>query len=87
MDYSKQCGFLIHLFRSRCKIEQKEAEIVAIESAVQELIHKILRSVEEEYSWFKISRIVPSGSFYEGTKIGNIDEFDYMFVFASTFRR
>ncbi|XP_063427470.1 uncharacterized protein LOC134710977 [Mytilus trossulus] len=79
-DYSKHFGFLKHHFRDQCQIRQKEAEIVAIESAVHELIHKILQLVEEECSWFKISRILPSGSFYEGTKIGNLDEFDYMIV-------
>ncbi|XP_071163881.1 uncharacterized protein [Mytilus edulis] len=80
MAYSKQCGFLRNLVRNQCQIEQKEVEIVAIESGLQELIHKILFAVEKEYSWFKISRILPSGSFYEGTKIGNLDEFDYMIV-------
>ncbi|XP_063429590.1 uncharacterized protein LOC134712202 [Mytilus trossulus] len=80
MAYSNQCGFLRNLVRNKCQIEQKELETVAIESAVKELIHKILRSVETEYPCFKISKIVPSGSFYEKTKIGNLDEFDYMIV-------
>ena len=52
-------------------------EIKDIQTAVEEAVSSLLRSVAASDARFA-SKLTPSGSFYEGTKIRQPDEFDFM---------
>ena len=60
-------------------------EVVEIQTSVERLLKGLLSVVEEELPFYKTT-LVESGSFYEGTKVGQPDEFDY-FVQLDNFSR
>ena len=51
-------------------------EVVEIQTSVERLLKSLLSVVEKELPFYKTT-LVKSGSFYEGTKVGQPDEFDY----------
>lgn len=51
-------------------------EVNLIQSRVREVITSILLEVRKENPFFRTT-LINSGSFYEGTKVGQPDEFDY----------
>ncbi|XP_062606263.1 uncharacterized protein LOC134268079 isoform X2 [Saccostrea cucullata] len=75
-----QRAFLKHLYKSRCKLQEEEDTMKFIESCVRDFVAKTCYLVGEAKPIFKISQNIPSGSFYEGTKIGKTDEFDFMVI-------
>ncbi|XP_062618138.1 uncharacterized protein LOC134279740 [Saccostrea cucullata] len=75
-----QRAFLRHLYKSRCKLQEGESTIKFIESGVRDFVAKTCDLVGEVKPVFQISQIIPAGSFYEGTKIGRTDEFDFMVI-------
>ncbi|XP_062606273.1 uncharacterized protein LOC134268086 [Saccostrea cucullata] len=75
-----QRAFLKHLYKSRCKLQEEEDTTKLIESCVRDFVAKTCNLVGEAKPVFKISQIIPSGSFFEGTKIGKTDEFDFMVI-------
>lgn len=75
-----QRAFLRHVFRTRCIMKEKSDEKRDIESGVHDIVEEILHAVGQTNPEFQFSKILPSGSFYEGTKIGCLNEFDYMVV-------
>ena len=60
-------------------------EVVEIQTSVERLLKSLLSVVEKELPFYKTT-LVKSGSFYEGTKVGQPDEFDY-FVQLDNFSR
>lgn len=54
-----------------------DKEIKDIQKAVEEAVSSLLKSVAASDVRFA-SKLTPSGSFYEGTKIRQPDEFDFM---------
>jgi len=56
------------------------SEVADIESAVVQVCYRILEEVYELDNRFKTSRVLKTGSFYDGTKISKPNEFDLMAV-------
>ena len=51
-------------------------EITDIQVSVENFLKALLLDVEKDFPFFKTT-LINSGSFYEGTKVGKPDEFDY----------
>ena len=51
-------------------------EVTEIQKSVENVLKHLLLEVEKENPFFKTT-LINSGSFYEGTKVGEPDEFDY----------
>ena len=60
-------------------------EVVEIQTSVERLLKGLLSVVEKKLPFYKTT-LVESGSFYEGTNVGQPDEFDY-FVQLDNFSR
>jgi hypothetical protein len=43
---------------------------------IQIIVQALLRELGDTNPIFRISKIIPTGSFYENTKVGSPDEFD-----------
>lgn len=74
--------FVKYVYGTRCKF-QNDADKLAmsdIEAGIRTIIKDILESIKETVPTFEMSDVIPTGSFYEGTKIGAPDEFDFMIV-------
>ena len=54
-------------------------EVNLIQSCVRKVIRSILLEVRRENPFFR-TRLINSGSFYEGTKVGQPDEFDFFIL-------
>ena len=72
--------YLTSLDRTRAKFDASASEVADIESAVVQVCYRILEEVYELDNRFKTSRVLKTGSFYEGTKISEPNEFDLMAV-------
>ncbi|XP_067033417.1 cyclic GMP-AMP synthase-like receptor [Acropora muricata] len=57
-------------------------EVNLIQSCVRKVIRSILLEVRRENPFFT-TRLINSGSFYEGTKVGQPDEFDFFILLDS----
>ena len=68
--------YLTSLDRTRAKFDASASEVADIESAVVQVCYRILEEVYELDNRFKTSRVLKTGSFYEGTKISEPNEFD-----------
>ncbi|XP_062566281.1 uncharacterized protein LOC134228628 isoform X3 [Saccostrea cucullata] len=77
---NRQRTFLRYIYRQRCVIPMSEADKLTIEPGIRQMLGHLVQKVGEKNPVFKISDIISSGSFYEGTKIGNFDEFDFMVI-------
>ena len=51
-------------------------EVTEIQTSVENFLKALLLEVEKDLPFFKTT-LINSGSFYEGTKVGKPDEFDY----------
>ena len=51
-------------------------EVTDIQNSVENVLKALLRMVEKELPFYKTT-LINSGSYYEGTKVGKPDEFDY----------
>ena len=51
-------------------------EITDIQVSVENFLKALLLDIEKDFPFFKTT-LINSGSFYEGTKVGKLDEFDY----------
>ena len=47
---------------------------------IQTIMQTLLRKLGDTNPIFRISKSIPTGSFYENTKVGSPDEFDFMVV-------
>lgn len=56
-------------------------ETVGVQKAIEEAVSALITSVGEQDARF-LGKIEPSGSFYEGTKILQPDEFDFVVTFS-----
>ena len=72
--------YLTSLDRTRAKFDASVSEVADIESAVVQVCYRILEEVYELDNRFKTSRVLKTGSFYDGTKIRKPNEFDLMAV-------
>lgn len=72
--------YFTSLDRTRAKFDASASEVADIESAVVQVCYRILEEVYELDNRFKTSRVLKTGSFYEGTKISEPNEFDLMAV-------
>lgn len=75
-------AFVKYINKTLCEF-QIEADRVAtsdIEAGIRTIIKDILDAIKETVPTFEMSDVIPTGSFYEGTKIGAPDEFDFMIV-------
>ena len=68
--------FLLDLDERNGKISCSQ-EVRLIQSRVRKVIRSILMEVRRENPFFRTT-LINSGSFYEGTKVGQPDEFDYL---------
>lgn len=53
-----------------------------MEAGVRQLLGVVLGHLKESCPVFEVAEIVPTGSFYEGTKLGASDEFDFILTLA-----
>ena len=60
-------------------------DVTDIQTSVEKFVKALLLEVEKDLPFFKTT-LINSGSFYEGTKVGKPDEFDY-FVQLDNFSR
>ena len=67
--------FLLDLDETKGKISSSR-EVSLIQSRIRKVIRSILLEVRRENPFFRAT-LINSGSFYEGTKVGQPDEFDY----------
>lgn len=74
--------FFRHAYKSKCKVEVNKAIISDIEAGVRKMIELILQRVQSRCPEFRVADIITTGSFYEGTKIGPPDTFDFMIALA-----
>lgn len=74
--------FFRHAYKSKCKVEVNKAIISDIEAGVRKMIELILQRVQSRCPEFRVADIITTGSFYEGTKIGPPDTFDFMITLA-----
>ena len=51
-------------------------EVTEIQTSVERFLKTLLEKVEKDHPFYKTT-LIKSGSFYEGTKVGKPDEFDY----------
>ena len=72
--------YLTGLDETETKFDVSASEVADIESAVVQVCYRILEEVYELDNRFKTSRVLKTGSFYEGTKISEPNEFDLMAV-------
>lgn len=82
-------AFVKYINKTLCEF-QIEADRVAtsdIESGIRTIIKDILDAIKETVPTFEMSDVIPTGSFYEGTKIGAPDEFDFMICSFKTVDR
>lgn len=76
--------FLVHVYKLKCEFQRKADKTATkeIEDGVREMMKLILQNLKEIKPAFEIADIIPTGSYYEGTKIGAPDEFDFMLTLA-----
>ena len=67
---------ILYLDEKFAKLPDDE-ETVCVQKAIEEAVSALVRSVGEQDARF-LGKIEPSGSFYEGTKILQPDEFDFV---------
>lgn len=76
--------FVRELHEDRCRFGLPDDEVKAIEDAIHYLVKVYLPQnlalLPENHQRFTIAQVISSGSYYEETKIGNPDEFDFMLV-------
>lgn len=71
--------FLDHLLGvdNRRRVNASDKKVQRVEKGAREIVTTIVERVGEADDRF-IGRLINSGSFYEGVKVGEPDEFDYM---------
>jgi len=72
--------YLTDLDSNCTKFKANDREVADMENATEAIFWRILEQVNELDSRFKTVRVLKTGSFYEGTKISQPDEFDFMAV-------
>lgn len=73
--------FLQFLHDTKCPFQmQNQSEIDDLESAVHEMIQVVFQDMIDKDHRMCFSTIIPVGGYYDGTKILNPDEFDFMAV-------
>ena len=72
--------YLTGLDETETKFDVSASEVADIESAVVQVCYRILEEVYELDNRFKTSRVLKTGSFYDGTKIRKPNEFDLIAV-------
>lgn len=75
---------LLHAFKLKCEFQVMVNDIVTadIEDGVRKMIEFVLQQLKQRCPEFEVADIIPTGSFYEGTKVGAPDEFDFMLTLA-----
>lgn len=76
--------FLHHAYKSKCEFQMEISNAITmdIEDGVRKMIESILQRMKKTSPAFEVADLIPTGSFYEGTKIGAPDEFDFMLTLA-----
>ena len=75
--------FLNRVYKTReIQAEENKRETDEIEQGVRQMIETILGRLKENRPVFDVAAIIPTGSFYEGTKVGAPQEFDFMLTLA-----
>nr|XP_019923689.2 cyclic GMP-AMP synthase-like [Crassostrea gigas] len=76
--------FLQHAYKSKCEFQMEVNGTITmdIETGVRKMIEMILQHLKIKSPVFEVANVIPTGSFYEGTKIGAPDEFDFMLTLA-----
>ena len=73
-------AFLKYIYRRHCKFDEHSEVVNEIEKTVQSIVDKVLARVAKKTPVLEISKTVSGGSFYEQTKVGAPDKFDYMVI-------
>ncbi|CAC5395045.1 unnamed protein product [Mytilus coruscus] len=79
--------FLERVYKEKCTFQLDHEEVNDVENKTLQILRDILDNVGRANPAFKIWEIIKSGSFYEGTKVGPPDEFDFMIVFENLSRK
>ena len=75
-----QNAFFRYIYRSECIFQENKDDLLDIEYSVRALLDQLFSEVSKTRPAFRVSKLIPSGSFYEGTKVRLPDEFDFMLV-------
>ena len=68
--------FIQDLDERKGKLPCQCKEVTDIQTSVENFLKVLLLDIEKDFPFFKTT-LINSGSFYEGTKVGKPDEFDY----------
>ncbi|KAK3100626.1 hypothetical protein FSP39_022777 [Pinctada imbricata] len=68
------------IYEKECVMQETIEDLHDIEENVRKILRQLLDKLQKEDPSFRVKEIVPTGSFYEGTKVRVPDEFDYMIV-------
>ena len=68
--------FIQDLDERKGKLPCQCKEVTDIQTSVENFLKVLLLEIEKDFPFFKTT-LINSGSFYEGTKVGKPDEFDY----------
>lgn len=80
MEHSLLSTFLNEIYDKKCGFTVREPEVTDIQDAVIEMLQRIFEKMAERDIRFAMSQCLPTGGFYEETKIENPDEFDFMIL-------
>ena len=72
--------FFTDIHRRECVFNENIIIVEDIETCVESLLENLLKVISQKQPLFVGSKLVPGGSYYEGTKVRQPDEFDYMLV-------
>ena len=72
--------FFKDIHKKECLFNENQFLVDDIEVGVRRLLEHLLNAMGQKLSLFSGSKLVPGGSYYEGTKVRHPDEFDYMLV-------
>ena len=72
--------FFTDIHRRECVFNENSIIVKDIETCVESLLENLLKAISQKQPLFVGSKLIPGGSYYEGTKVRQPDEFDYMLV-------
>ena len=74
----QKCSEYITENEKKCSPPKSNQEARKIQEDVEKIANGVVSNLSRKFKLFKGSSLLKTGSTYEGVKIGNPDEFDYM---------
>lgn len=75
-----EAAYIRYLHKQHCKFEEDQQTVTEIEEGVKYIVNAVLKKVAAKNSIFEFSKFIEAGSFYEGTKVGQPNEFDFTVI-------